>query len=225
MSSKNTFIYLNLILSLFFFWGCAESLPPRSDPVNLFGISITTEYNIVNNFGMLDVFITLKSNYEETLQDVALLDGTIMIDWTIAPELRGNIVPRRTVHIEPSQIVHARKFDNFTRMLTIDPGDSIVLRYRWNFKMDDSTDLYKQLKYQADKGCVLSAGGDGPPQYRRYSPNQPFLISAQVKIFGRSATVYSVPFTVVTCVTLPGTNAGPPKCKAIDPDNPCSSLQ
>lgn len=225
MNSKSTLIYLDLTLSLFFLWGCGESLPPRSDPANLFAISIATQYNIVNDFGMLDVLITLKSNYEETLQDVALLDGTLMIDWTIAPELRGNIVPRRTAHIEPSQIVHAKKYDSFTRILTIDPGDSIILRYRWNFKMDDSTNLYKQFRYQSDMGCIVRATGEGGPEYRRFSANQSFLISAQVKIFGRSATVYSVPFSLVTCVTLPGTNAAPPKCKAVDPTNPCSTLQ
>jgi hypothetical protein len=151
-------------------------------PANLFAISMATEYNIVDNSGLLDIFITLKSNYEETLQDVALLEGTLMIDWTIAPEERGNIVSRRTAHFGPSQIVHAKKYDSFTRILTIDPGDSIILRYRWNFKMDDSTNLYKQFRYQSDMGCILRAGGEGAPQYRRFSANQPFLISAQVKI-------------------------------------------
>lgn len=225
MNSRRAFTYLNLALSLFFLWGCSESLPPRSDPANLFSVSITTEYNIVNNFGMLDVFITIKSDYDETLQDVALLDGTLMIDWNGAPEERGNIVPRRTAHIEPSQIVHAKKYDTFTQMLTLDPGDYIRLRYRWNFKTDDSTDLYKQFKYQADKGCILRPGGEGAAQYRRFSANQPFLISAQVKIFDRMATIYGAPFSIVTCVTLPGTNPGPTiPCTPIDPDNPCSAL-
>ena len=223
MKNKTIFIYLNITLSLFFLWGCAESLPPRSDPANLFTVSITTEYNIVNNFGWLDVFVTLKSNYDETLQDVALLDGTLMIDWTQDPALRGNIVPRRTAHFEPAQIVSAKKYDSFTRMLTIDPGDSIRLRYRWNFKTDDSTDLYKQFKYQPDKSCLIGGGGESAPQYRRFSANQPFQISAQVKIFDRSAMVYSAPFSVVTCAVLPKTNSG--ACKAIDPDNPCSALQ
>ena len=223
MNNKRTLIYLNLTLCLFFLGGCGESLPPRSDPANLFTISISTEYNIVNDFGFLDVFVTLKSNYDETLQDVVLLDGTLMIDWTADPAIRGNIVPRRTAHIDPSQMVHARKYDSFTQMLTIDPGDSIILRYRWNFKTDDSTDIYKQFKYKSDTGCLVGCASSGSP-YRRFSANQPFLISAQVKIFGRSATIYAVPFSLVTCVTLP-CSSGWPNCKPIDPDNPCSVYQ
>lgn len=172
----------------------------------------------------MDVYISLKNNYEEVLQDIAALEGTLIIDWLAKPEDRGNIVPRRTARIEPSQLFHARKYDLVTRTLTIDPGDSIILHYSWNFKTDDSTNLYRQFKYQLDRSCIVLVNNYGDRGYRRVSGREPFQISAQIKLFGRSAMIYSVPVFLTMCTLYP--NFGEVgNCSKVDPDNPCSIIQ
>ena len=224
MINKSTRAYFCIALNLFLFWGCAESLPPRNDPETLFTVSIRTQYNIVNNTGVMDVYITLINRYEEVLQDVAAVEGTLIIDWLARPEDRGNIVPRRTARIELLQLSHARKFDITTRRLTIDPGDSITLRYGWDFKTDDSTNLYNQFKYQLDRSCTVFINNSQKLGYRRVSGREPFQISAQVKLFGRSAMSYSVPVLLTMCTVYPHFGEAT-DCPKVDPDNPCSIIQ
>jgi hypothetical protein len=172
----------------------------------------------------MNVFITLINSYEEVLQDVAAVEGTLTIDWLARPEDRGNIVPRRTARIELSHLFHARKFDITTRTLTLDPGDSITLCYGWDFKTDDSTNLYNQFRYQVDRSCTVFVDNSHSLGYRRVSEREPFQISAQIKLFDRSAMIYSVPVFLTMCTVYPnfGETVG---CSKVNPDNPCSIIQ
>ena len=61
------------------FLTCDENLPPRIDPAHIFQSNIEPLYVLTENENALEVFITLKNLYDETLDDTAFISGSVRI--------------------------------------------------------------------------------------------------------------------------------------------------
>ncbi|MBP6672303.1 MAG: hypothetical protein KA247_04110 [Bacteroidetes bacterium] len=222
-----SFRFLVLLITSLVIVGCDEELPPQSNPKELFISSITSQYQYTSDArptqSSIDVYIVYKNFYEETLEDFASLKGTIKIEWVVSPEERGAIIPYRTDVLTVDNLFQAAGYNFSTNRLSIDPGDSVILRYRWNLKTDDSTNLMSQVKYSVDKGCSVNANPQGDPGYRFVSSKQPFLVTASFTIFQRGGIVVTSPQQFTSCWIAPHYGEQSP-CNQPNPSNPCSVI-
>lgn len=215
-----------LILSLcsLLLTACDEELPPQNDPRDLFVAHPTMQYRYLSDArptrSFIDVFIVYKNLYDETLEDAVAMKGTIRIEWLATPEERGSIKPYRTDQLTMDNLFAANGYNFVTNRLSIAPGDSIVLRYRWDLKTDDSTSLLAQVKYASDKGCLIYVCG-GDVGTRGVAVRQQFSVSSSFTIFQRSGVIQmpSVPFS--SCWIQPNCGEVSP-CDQPNPDNPCN---
>jgi len=206
------------------FMACDEELPPVNNPQDLFSGTATVQYRydptVRPTTSSIDIYIVIKNYYDETLDDFAALNGSIRIEWLAPSEERGSIVPVRTDQLTTGNLFAAKGYNYLNNRLSIDPGDSIVLRYRWNLKTDDSTSLIKQVKYTYDRDCLVSVCG-GDAGYRGISGRQPFRVNANITVFQRSGTVamktkeFSVCWIQPHCGELSA-------CNLPNPENPCN---
>lgn len=209
------------------FVGCDEELPPQSNPKDLFISTVSSQYQYVSDArptqSSLDLYIVYKNLYEETLEDFASLKGTIKIEWTVSPEERGAIIPYRTDVLTVDNLFQAEGYNFANNRLSIDPGDSIILRYRWNLKTDDSTNLMSQVKYTVDNSCTVNANPQGDPGNRFVSAKQPFRVTASFTIFQRGGAVVTSPQQFSSCWIAPHYGELSP-CNQPNPSNPCSVI-
>lgn len=207
--------------------GCDEELPPQSNPKELFISTVTSQYQYISDArptqSSIDIFVVYKNFYEETLEDFASLKGTIKIEWVVSPEERGAIIPYRTDVLTVDNLFQAAGYNFSNNRLSIDPGDSIILRYRWNLKTDDSTNLMSQVKYSVDNGCQVSANPQGDPGNRFVSAKQPFRVMASFTIFQRGGIVVTTPQQFFSCWIAPHFGELSP-CNQPNPSNPCSVI-
>jgi hypothetical protein len=220
---KSSVPILLLILSSFFI-ACDEELPPKNNPLDLFIASSFTQYRYVSETrptqSYIDIYIVYKNLYDETLEDVAAMKGTIKVEWTAPPEERGSIIPYRTDQLTMDNLFFANKYNFSNNRISIDPGDSIVLRYRWNLKTDDSTNLLGQVKYAYDKNTLVSVCG-GDVGFRGVSNRQPFTLTATFTVFQKSAVVTLKPVKFSACWIQPHCGERIPSDQP-NPDNPCN---
>ncbi len=216
-----------LLLLSFTMFGCDEELPPQSNPKELFISSVSSQYQYASDArptrSSIDVYIVYKNFYEETLEDFASLKGTIKIEWVVSPEERGAIIPYRTDVLTVDNLFQAAGYNFSTNRLSIDPGDSVILRYRWDLKTDDSTNLMSQVKYSVDNGCSVNANPQGDPGNRFVSAKQPFRVTASFTIFQRGGVVVTSPQQFSSCWIAPHYGERSP-CNQPNPSNPCSVI-
>ena len=109
---------------------CNETLPMREDLSNTVTINVRSLYYTTShssNTGSLLILTTLINNSDETLSEIAALTGTMEITWVPRIEEEGVFNRTRTMKINPENIFYAKNYNVFTKRLTIDQGDSIVL--------------------------------------------------------------------------------------------------
>jgi hypothetical protein len=220
----NRMLYRFLPVLSLFLLSCDEELPPQNNPLNLFVVSSSVQYRYVPETrptqSYLDIFIVYKNLYDETLDDVAAMKGTVSIEWIALPEERGAITPVRTDQLTMDNLFYAEGYNFSNNRLSIDPGDSIVLRYRWNLRTDDSTNLMGQVKYATDRGCpVFVCGGD--VGFRAVSNRQQFRLNAAFTVFQRSGVVTMKPADISACWIQPNCGELSP-CDQPNPENPCN---
>ncbi|MFA5833483.1 MAG: hypothetical protein WDA22_08400 [Bacteroidota bacterium] len=223
---KNYFFLLLCSLPLLFA-ACDEELPPQNNPLNLFTSSVSSQYQYNSDSkptqSSIDIFIVYKNYYDETLFDFASMKGTIKIEWLVAPEERGAIIPYRTDELTMDNLFHANGYNFATNKLSIDPNDSIILRYRWNLKTDDSTSLISQVKYVVDRDCQINANPQNDIGMRFVSARQQFQVSASFTIFQRGGVVSTSPQQFTSCWIAPHFGERSP-CNQPNPFNPCSVI-
>lgn len=219
---------LKLLLPLFLFFlnACDEELPPQNNPLDLFVASSSSQYRYVPETrptqSSIDIFIVYKNLYDETLDDAVSMKGTIRIEWLVPPEERGSVTPVRTDQLTMDNLFYAAGYNFENNRLSINPGDSIILRYRWDLKTDDSTSLLGQVKYSFDRSCVISVCG-GDIGYRGISTRQQFSISSTFTVFQRSGVITMKPFNFSACWIQPHCGERTP-CDQPNPENPCNVL-
>lgn|GEM_PF-5281923 len=213
------------------FCGCNEELPPQNNPANLFTSIIRPRYNMVpgvieiqkQSINYLDVYFVFINKYEETLQSKINIHGTVAIQWVTNAEDRGNINTFRTDVIDINDIVFARQFDFSSSRLTIDHGDSIIIRYRWDLRTDDSTFLMQQFKYNLDRDCYVFINTYRDRGFRQISAKQQFSISAKISLFENGAAII-VPESIFTICFQSLNYGNVDQCQLINPDEPCNII-
>lgn len=212
--NKSTFIFFLLSL-LLVLAGCEETLPLRNDPTNALVASVRKLY-IYNTRveNSLYFFLVVKNNYDETIESKAVVDGTLRIKWYPPTDYTVGFVDEKNVKLTLKDI-QTGKYNEKTGFLLIDPGDSLVLMYRWDFMTDDKSDMLLKFKYY-NTACY------------RVSEKQVFEVTANVKLFVQTSILYAQPLVVNQCFISHSFGLGDPKgnpCPPIDPENPCSVLQ
>ena len=177
---------------------CDEELPPRGDPDNLITSKLVAQYNgAPNNTSILsngyDFYVTIKNNYDETLQGYGLFGGGLEIIWEENPNYR------KTVHFDKSMIMDTRryKYDPVENIVTMDPGDELTFFYRWDFVTDDGDTLpWKHFTMTRDDQCPIfrwiphAKYPSGFTFPRWYSKNT-FQIRASIKVFREFSVSYA----------------------------------
>ncbi len=216
---------LLIVLSTLLFFGCDEELPPQNNPTELFTSKTSIEYKYNSESrptqSAMDIYIVYKNFYDESLDDFASMKGIISIEWIASPEERGDIDTKRTDVLTLDNLFYASKYDFSSNKIIIDAGDSIILRYRWNLKTDDSSNIMFHAKFSADRDCYVAyQDGVGP---RGVSTKQQFRISARFSIFQRGGTIITSPDQFSSCWIAPHYGELSP-CNQPNPLNPCSVI-
>ncbi|MFZ4620451.1 MAG: hypothetical protein ACOYNS_07825 [Bacteroidota bacterium] len=200
--------------------------------MDLVSMNIQSKYYVVPGSelygyaGQLQFFVTMKNNTDETLEDIARLDGTMSITWVPRPGEGGNFTFVRTVPMTRSNIFYAKSYNPVTRKLILAPNDSVVLSFIWNLKTDDSTNLFLHMNEVTEPSCIVYRDGS-PPGNRRFTSRQRFTVAAGVKIFDRLVFLNAQPITVSYCIKErdrgeANKNMGLPPCADLNKFDPCS---
>ncbi|HEY6950936.1 MAG TPA: hypothetical protein VI758_00945 [Bacteroidota bacterium] len=127
---------------------CNESLPPRQDPQNVFGQGARAQYicsDVANNV-LIDIALT--NNFDETLSDTVHFSGTVVVTSERDPSVH------KTFALSLSNLVHGI-YDSRSGVLTINPGDSVVIRVIWSLDDDAGASLSSTLfHYHVDPDCA-----------------------------------------------------------------------
>lgn len=181
---------------------CDEDLPPRGDPDNLVSCSIEAYYagapndeTVLNN--VYRFYVTLRNNYDETLQGYGLFTGSLDIIWEKDPSCR------KTVRFDKSMIVDNRRYvyDADQNILTLDPRHDITFFFEWDWTIDNGDTLpWKHFDMVRDNDCPKYwwARGDHrkwPSGYTlpRWSSKNTFQIRANLKVFREFSVSYAPP--------------------------------
>jgi len=223
---KQNFLAIILILSAIFL-GCDEELPPQDNPTDLFISQASLQYQYVPDSrptqSSIDIYIVYKNFFDESLDDFASMKGSIKIEWLAPPEERGAIDPKRTDVLTFDNLFYAKKYNFASNRIIVDPNDSIILRYRWNLKTDDSTNIMSQAKYSIDRDCTVRANPQNDVGFRAISAKQQFRISATFSIFQRGGVIITAPDEFSSCWIAPHYGELSP-CNQPNPLNPCSII-
>lgn len=212
--------------------GCNENLPSRENVMDLVSMKIHSKYYVVPNSelngdaGKLQFFVSMKNNMDETLEDIARLDGTMAITWIPPIGEEGNYTNTRTVPLTSSNLFYSKNYNPVTRKLILEPNDSVVLSFIWNLKTDDSTNLFLHMTEVTEPSCIVYRDGS-PPGNRRFTSRQKFTVAASVKIFDRLVVLHAQPVTVSYCIKErdrgeANKNLGLPPCSDLNKFDPCS---
>ena len=163
---------------------------------------------------------------DETLEDIARLDGTMSITWIPPIGEKGNYTNTRTVPLTRSNLFYAKSYNPVTRKLILAPNDSVVLGFIWNLKTDDSTNLFLHMTEVTEPSCIVYRDGL-PPSNRRFTSRQKFTVAASVKIFDRLVVLNALPVTVQYCIKErdrgeANKDLGLPSCNDLSKFDPCS---
>lgn len=194
MHNRNTvLIYCCIAL----FPSCEEFLPVRNDPSEIFTGFLETSYRYTSKGNGIVFTGNLINNFDESLSDVAKIDGTLEIEWIAPIENIGSINPKRTVRLTAEHI-SAPGYDRYTKILTINPRDTVKINFFWDFKFDDSTDI-RNVRYFQEQAKILDCsviGGKIIDTPRVVYKSQPFKVKCTMKFFDKLA-VLSIPETIL----------------------------
>lgn len=158
---------------------CDESLPPREIPPQLFSAETNAVYDYYPGKtpetyrNHIKIFVLIKNMYDETIQDTLNFFGTMRINWETQQPFDTLFSKEKTVDLNRSHIKYMKQYDPSTKIVTIDPSDSILIEYDWNFVTNDSSNLLKFFPFSlpgGEFGCKVS-------------PKQIITISASVGLF------------------------------------------
>jgi hypothetical protein len=224
--------YISLLPLMLLLIACNESLPVREDTTDLVTTKIRSLYQTTSHSseaGKIRLFVTMVNKTDETLDDISKISGTMEITWQLPKDLVPLFDITRTIQFGPNDVFYAKRFNQQTRRLTLDPNDSIVISVVWNLKSNDSTYLLNYFPWLQDLQCYVVLDQSSSPVPRRISIPQYFSVKANVKLFDKLSILYVQPFTIKHCI-MHGhrgeANAGMslPPCTDFIQFDPCSAI-
>jgi hypothetical protein len=139
--------------------------------------------------------VGLKNVSDETVQDVAAIEGKLEIWCTDNPEVKVTLPLSITT-------INSSYYDENTNIITLDPGQIFWLKAYWNFQLDDKSWVFTKLKVINER----SIGGSGS-FIRTHDPTE-FSARASVQLFPKLAPSKSNPTTFI--LAMEGTIIAPP---------------
>lgn len=208
---------------MFFSAGCRENLPVRVDLSDQVRVTVRSRYETKSKSsqaGQIRIFLTVTNRTDETLDDVAPISGQLEVTWQVPKDYAPRFSITRTLPFTFRNIFSAKKFNEQTQRLTIDPKDSLVISMVWDLKSNDSTYLLPYFPWTEDmSGCYVAMPFESVPVRRRISVPQAFIVKANVKIFDRLAVLTARPTTIRQCIMHPHNGEF-----SLPPFQPCSDL-
>lgn len=197
----------NFLRIIFFFFicfgvlvgsGCDESLPPRDNPDILFKGDISCTYIYSDKENDCRFLIDVTNIYDETIQDTALVQGTIEVSLKRDPQYH------KTIHLSLQNFLGPFVYDTLRNLFTIDPEKKATFSATWNFVDDNQVDLTTTIfTYQVDTTCP----------FRTISQTETFIVKGSIQIVNRGGitsfgpkefkTFYITPSYIVTKTCTP----------------------
>ena len=194
------------ILVLLTVCACSEHLPAYDDPSDLFSGTMDVQYVMAEHNEVL-VTLMVRNLYDETLQDTADFAGTCEITLVRNPSLR------KTFALSSANLQWG-DYNGRTRILTIDPGENVILAAHWNFICDDSTDLRTSVfRYIEDPTC----------RYRHVAQTEELEVRVSLTIFKQMPAIELGPTVLSFCHI--DTAVPLQLCAPLNGDNSCSVLR
>ncbi len=182
----SSFVVAFLMLS-----SCEGELPEYADPGKLFSSSAAFSYRLTTQQNDLVINVTVKNIYDETLDGIAEMKGSVAIILSRLPE------HRRTFDLTAAQLISAKSYNRTTRRLTIDPEDEIVFQVIWDFVDDNGVNLPQDVfRLAPDASCF-----DPPPNpiRSRRITQEVFTVTGSISIFPRVTAVSVATLTFTLC--------------------------
>lgn len=226
---NRVFLFPNIVrkFPLFFFIisvpSCNETLPVREDVISQISTSVYPGFVRMNGENYLRIYVSIKNNIDETIEETATLTGSIEVTWTPKhPDEVPKVNWTRTFAITDANIHRAAGYNASTRTLRISPGDSIIFFVNWNMKTNDSSDISKYMKYFQENECWVAYDGFSRP--RKISEMQLFNVSANISLFPRLAVLHVYQAKIQACYVYRYLG-GDQTCANINIVNPCSLIK
>jgi hypothetical protein len=201
---KELLITVALAMALAVSMSCDESLPPYQNPSNVLEGKTRAQYVLSYFENSMHVSLIVRNVYEETFQAQAVLNGTLVITAKRRPRIQ------KTFHLTANNITYAANYDKATRVLTIDPQDSVVFSSSWDFIDDAGEDLRLTFfRYVADTSCYG----------RVIAPDETFVLQGSVKVYDRLPDVSGGPIEYTFCHV--NIWVGPHDCTPVHTEPPC----
>lgn len=211
---------------------CAESLPVVGDPSNIFSVTVKPYHFVGSNYSYLEFqFVVVYQNYDEVIQGPADFNGVSVLTWLDGPI---SIARTRTYPIT-IQNISSINLSLESGILTIKPNDTLIFKTRWDFKTDDSTNIFDHLKKDGkiieDYRCRVTYQPSDGRQARQISTPQGFLVSFETSLFKQKGKIKMPDYSFRFCLIrphrsgdcyLPGLPGAP--YFPINPENPCEGV-
>ena len=184
---------------------CTEHLPQYVDPQDLLSGTLSVQY-VMAERNEIVVTVMVRNLYDETLQDTAVFAGTCDI------VLKRDPSRRKTLSLSSANLQWG-DYNSTTRILTLDPGENVIVAARWDFVCDDSTDLRTSVfRYIDDPTCP----------FRHIALTEQLDVTLSLTIFKQTPAIELEPVVLSFCHI----DAAVPLqlCRQLNGDNSCSVL-
>lgn len=185
---------------------CDEALPPFENPSDVVkaGVIRARYINVVDD-NSVEITLTVRHQYDETLEGETNLNGSVTIELPRSPSIK------RTIPFNYLSLVTNQKYNSTTRILRFDPGDTLIFRIRWNF-VDDQGDSLKNttFRYNADPNCPL----------RCIAEEEEFVLTAKLRLFDQIPESGYGPIQFSVCYVSQWIDSQ--ACPPINTSVPCS---
>ena len=163
---------------------CQETLPPLENPGVIFKTTITADYKLNLQENSVHVFVDIKSNYDETVQERADVVGSVTI--TSLRDARFT----RTILLGAADLRTAGKYNPSTGMLTVGPGDVLRFEVVWDLRDDNGVYVPAALfRYFEDPDCPV----------RCVAEEEVFVMRGGVKLCDQVARIDAEEFDFSIC--------------------------
>lgn len=163
---------------------CKEPLPAYRDPTEVLSGVLRIGYLSATYPGTnLSVQLVTFNDFDETFEGRTLFEGTVEIVLARKPEVK------KTFFLSAGNLIQG-KYNAGSRVLTLNPRDSVRLGVTWEFVDDRGTDLIEtEFHYFADPTC----------KGRFIAREETFIVSGKIKLYERIAEIKFGPLVFPLC--------------------------
>jgi hypothetical protein len=166
---------------------CEERLPAYIEPQQTMRAVVDPHFFYGPRISdtMVVIFVNVVNVFDETFQAEIAPLGSVEI------ELAKDITFRKQIVFDVASLYDAN-YDPLTRVLTINPHETVRFRVTWNLIDENDRDLRKFIfHYKPDTFCASRA--------RKFAARETFVLNAQVKLFDKTGVSVAAPLLWTMC--------------------------